>query len=52
MIVFGTGWGISPSFYSNVDCFLEPIMGKSAYNHLSVRAAVAIVLDKIFGKRE
>lgn len=49
MIIFGTGWGISPTFYSNVDCFLTPIMGNSNYNHLSVRAAVAVVLDKIFG---
>jgi hypothetical protein len=50
MVVFGTGWGIAPRFFSNVDCLLAPIHGPvRSYNHLSVRAAAAIVLDRLFG---
>ncbi len=35
----------------NADFFLEPIKGPSDYNHLSVRSAVAIVLDRLLGER-
>ncbi|RLB43293.1 MAG: hypothetical protein DRH23_16495, partial [Deltaproteobacteria bacterium] len=31
------------------DVFLEPIVGPTDFNHLSVRAAVAITLDRLFG---
>jgi len=31
------------------DAILPPIMPDAAFNHLSVRAAVAIVLDRIAG---
>ncbi len=50
ILVFGTAWGISPAFYKNVDVFLKPLYGQGQYNHLSVRSAVAIVLDKLFGR--
>jgi hypothetical protein len=30
------------------DVFLEPIQGPADFNHLSVRAAVAITLDRLF----
>jgi hypothetical protein len=33
------------------DVVLPPIMGKSDFNHLSVRAAVAITLDRVAGER-
>lgn len=51
IIVFGTGWGIAPRFFENVDQILDPIRSQrgAAYNHLSVRAAAAIVLDRLFG---
>jgi hypothetical protein len=51
IIVFGTGWGVAPSFFREVDTFLGPIygpLGEKGYNHLSVRSAVAIVLDRLF----
>jgi hypothetical protein len=53
-IVFGTGWGISDTFYPEVDRILAPIYGREGkgpddYNHLSVRSAVAIILDRLFG---
>jgi hypothetical protein len=31
------------------DLVLPPIMGESGFNHLSVRAAVAITLDRVAG---
>ncbi|MEK6706481.1 MAG: RNA methyltransferase [Bdellovibrionota bacterium] len=51
VLVFGTGWGVSELFYPMVDRVLEPILGpggEEGYNHLSVRAAVAIILDRLF----
>lgn len=53
IIVFGTGWGVSDIFYPEVHRILAPIYGpegKDGYNHLSVRSAVAIIFDRLFGK--
>ncbi|MBF0467707.1 MAG: RNA methyltransferase [Desulfamplus sp.] len=47
MIAFGTAWGLSRDFISNCDVILEPVYGISGYNHLSVRSAVSIILDRI-----
>ena len=55
VIVLGTGWGVAEAFYAHVDRFLapingpEPAEGEESYNHLSVRSAAAIVLDRILG---
>ncbi len=52
VLIFGTGWGVAPEFHSQVNTFLAPIygpLGKEGYNHLSVRSAVAIILDRLFG---
>ncbi len=52
VIVLGTGWGIAPSFFGEVKTFLGPIygpLGAEGYNHLSVRAAGAVILDRLFG---
>jgi hypothetical protein len=48
-IAFGTGWGLHPSLLEDIDIFLEPIQGVGEYNHLSVRAAAAIILDRLLG---
>jgi len=53
VIVFGTGWGIDPSFFGKMDRILKPIYGpegRKGYNHLSVRSAAAIVLDRLLRK--
>jgi tRNA (guanine37-N1)-methyltransferase len=50
LIVFGTGWGLTDEVFTKVDATLHPIKGATEYNHLSVRAAVAIVLDRFFGQ--
>lgn len=49
-LVFGTGWGLHPELFEQLDFVLEPIEGPGEYNHLSVRAAVAIILDRLMGK--
>ena len=51
LVVFGTGWGLSRELVKGADVRLEPIQGRAGFNHLSVRAAVAIVLDRLLGLR-
>jgi len=48
LLLFGTGHGLSDRVLQRADAFLEPIQGPSNFNHLSVRAAVAITLDRLF----
>ncbi len=50
VIAFGTGWGLAPELLEEAARRLEPIAGRGSYNHLSVRAAAAIVLDRLFGR--
>jgi hypothetical protein len=49
-ILFGTGWGLTQEVKDSSDYVLAPIGGKG-YNHLSVRSAVAIILDRLLGDR-
>jgi hypothetical protein len=51
LLVLGTGWGLAPEVVARGDLRLEPIVGRSDYNHLSVRAAAAIILDRLLGAR-
>lgn len=44
MLLLGTGWGLAPELFALSDYILEPIYGLEEYNHLSVRAAAAIML--------
>ncbi len=50
LILFGTGWGLTQEVKDGSDYVLAPIEGKG-YNHLSVRSAVAIILDRLLGDR-
>jgi hypothetical protein len=50
MILFGTGFGMSPEVADRADIVLAPILGPSDYNHLSVRSAAGIILDRLRGK--
>ena len=52
LLVFGTGWGMAGDVFDRADYLLEPIEGPTGYNHLSVRSAVSIALDRLFGKRQ
>lgn len=51
LLLLGTGWGMSAPLLKRADLFLSPINGPTPYNHLSVRSALAIMLDRIFGER-
>jgi hypothetical protein len=51
LLVFGTGWGLADEVIAGADALLEPVRAEAAtgYNHLSVRAACAIMLDRLLG---
>ena len=49
LLVFGTAWGLAEPFIAEADYTLEPIMGPTDYNHLSVRTAAGIILDRLLG---
>ena len=51
LILFGTGWGMAPELLTEVDAFLPPLNGAGEYNHLSVRSAASIILDRLLGDR-
>lgn len=48
LILFGTGHGLADEVISRCVALVQPIRAKH-YNHLSVRAAAAIVFDRLFG---
>lgn len=50
LLLFGTAWGLTREFIDQADYVLAPITGRSGYNHLSVRSAAAVVLDRLLGK--
>ena len=52
LLMLGTGWGLTEEFIASADFALGPLRGREAYNHLSVRSAGAILLDRWFGLRE
>ncbi|THB74429.1 MAG: RNA methyltransferase [Desulfobacteraceae bacterium] len=47
VIAFGTAWGLADDFIEACDFILEPIQGPRTYNHLSVRSAASIYLDRM-----
>jgi tRNA (guanine37-N1)-methyltransferase len=49
-LLFGTGWGLSPQVLKEADAVVEPIEGSGEFNHLSVRAAMAIAIDRVLGR--
>jgi tRNA (guanine37-N1)-methyltransferase len=52
LILFGTAWGLAQEVIEAGDGILPPIAGSGSYNHLSVRSAAAIVLDRLLGTGE
>jgi tRNA (guanine37-N1)-methyltransferase len=52
LLLFGTAWGLAEEVFDDVDGVLPPISGHGGrYNHLSVRSAVSIILDRLLGQR-
>ncbi len=50
LLLLGTGWGLTDECFSAADIILESIAGNGTYNHLSVRSAAAIMLDRLKGR--
>ncbi|MFN2353069.1 MAG: RNA methyltransferase [Desulfopila sp.] len=50
LLIFGTAHGLAAEVTAKADYTLPAIMGRTGYNHLSVRAAVAIICDRLLGE--
>jgi hypothetical protein len=53
LIAFGTGWGLADEVMQRATRTLAPIRSPrdDGFNHLSVRAAAAIIFDRLLGPR-
>jgi hypothetical protein len=49
LLIFGTAHGLAPEIISLSDTTLPPIKGGTDYNHLSVRSAASIIVDRLLG---
>jgi hypothetical protein len=50
LVIFGTGHGLPKEILDRCDYSLEPVRAGGNYNHLSVRSAIAIILDRLIGE--
>lgn len=50
LLLLGTAWGLAPGLIRSAEAVLEPIQGMTGYNHLSVRCAAAILVDRLLGR--
>ena len=51
LLLLGTSWGLMPETLDASDACIAPLVGpNSSWNHLSVRAACAIMLDRLLGQ--
>ncbi len=51
LLVIGKAWGLAPSVFERCDAQLQPIDAGTGFNHLSVRSAMAILLDRLCAPR-
>ena len=51
MLMFGTGFGLAPAMRDRADIILNAVRGPGDYNHLSVRAAASVILDRLAGRQ-
>lgn len=49
LLVLGTAWGLGEEIMQQADYTLMPIDSRTGYNHLSVRSAASIMLDRLLG---
>ena len=47
LVIFGTGWGLTEETIDRCDYMLDPIYGRGDFNHLSVRSAASIIIDRL-----
>jgi hypothetical protein len=50
LLLLGTAWGLAPAVLELADSVLPPILGPGEFNHLSVRSAASIILDRLLGR--
>ena len=50
LLVLGTAWGLSENIFAAADYRLDSVKGNTNYNHLPVRAAAAIIFDRLLGR--
>jgi len=51
LLLLGTGWGLATEVMERADYILAPVTGPGSYNHLAVRSAAAIIVDRLLGNR-
>ena len=49
LMILGTGYGLSAQVIDKADYVLNPVRLLARYNHLSVRSAASILVDRILG---
>ena len=49
LLLLGTGWGLAEDLMGSCDYILAPIAVGDRYNHLPVRVAAGIMLDRLLG---
>ncbi|WP_461208415.1 tRNA (guanosine(37)-N1)-methyltransferase TrmD [Desulfocurvus sp. DL9XJH121] len=49
LLVMGTGHGLAPEILEQADGVLRPVRALGGYNHLSVRSATAMMVDRLLG---
>jgi hypothetical protein len=47
LVIYGTGWGLTEETLDRCDYILDPIYGRGDFNHLSVRSAASIIMDRL-----
>jgi hypothetical protein len=47
LLMFGTAWGLCPEVLAMADGVLPPLRGVTGFNHLSVRSAASIIMDRL-----
>ena len=52
LLLLGTGWGLAAEVMTRCEYILAPIYGLTPYNHLPVRVAAGIILDRLLGHAE
>jgi hypothetical protein len=50
LLLVGKAWGLAPRLLDAADLRLAPIDAGTGFNHLSVRSAMAILIDRLLGR--
>lgn len=51
LLLFGTGNGLTENLITASDYILKPVLGNTEYNHLSVRSAAAVIMDRLLSEK-